>query len=205
MKRCSNASTLCVAMLSVEIIVINLLIFIPSLHLDGDLVTIVTVCLSAFVLALSLLISQLMYDISEDEYHQCGMLLSALEKKIDIFLSAGKEINHEAVTRFDEEYQKILLESSLNHTKIDHEQATKDDNEVVNKYLLKKIIGKCYYTGLYFRWHLLRSDSIYNILTLLGAIAVILVAVYGKKSLSYENTIPEMIINIDNRDLKNSQ
>lgn len=198
MRRCSNASTLCVAMLSVEIIIINLLVFIPSLSLDGNLVTIVTVCLSAFVLVLSLIISQLKYPQREEDYHRCGLRLAELEKKINIFEACNQQITMEKLECFNSEYQAILKESNLNHSLIDWEQALRHVNE--KPYENKKKgadenkedqgnspkRSKCKENRekiwLYIRWHLLRSDSTYNLLTLIGAAIIVLVIMYGKTS-----------------------
>ncbi len=175
MKRCKNASTLCVAMLSLEIIVINLLVFIPSLKLDENIVTIVTVCLSAFVLVLSLLISQLKYDRKEEEYHRCGIQMGALEKRIDIFISSEQEVNYDVVSKYEDEYQKILRDSNLNHLEIDRDQALRNTDEY------KKSSNFGERAWLYIRWHLLMSDSIYNMITALGIAAIIAVAIWGKK------------------------
>lgn len=178
MRRCCNASTLCVAMLSLEIIIINLLIFIPSLSLDGDLVTIITVCLSAFVLVLSLIIAQLKYDKREEEYHKCGMLLSALERRMTVFIASKKERSYETVLNFEKKYQEILRQSNLNHTKVDWEHAI-----IADKSIHENLKHPCWYKlGLMIRWHLLRSDSIYHLLTVLGAVAIILVALYGRET-----------------------
>lgn len=186
MHRCSNASTLCVAMLSVEIIIINLLIFIPSLRLDGNLVTIVTIGLSAFVLVLSLIISQLKYDRREEDYHQCGLRLGELEKKINIFESFNQDITQEILEKFNDQYHAILRESNLNHTQIDWQQALKNtDEKGEEKYASKSKcrLGKLLSSGcLYIRWHFLRSDSVYNLLTLLGALIIVLIIIFGKGS-----------------------
>lgn len=199
MRRCSNASTLCVAMLSVEIIVINLLVFIPSLRLDGNLVTIVTVCLSAFVLVLSLIITHLKYDRREDAYHQCGLRLGDLEKKINIFEASDEHITKNVLEEFNKQYQSILRESNLNHTEIDMERAMRNTDEVKEAYKANPIKWFFRNSWLSIRWHLFRPDSTYNLLTLIGAVIILLVIFYGKEndSITSANTLPEMIINLN--------
>ena len=123
MQRCHNASTLCVAMLSLEIIVINLLVFIPTLNLDDKPITVMTVCLSAFVLVLSLLISQLKYDAKAAEYHRCALELSNLEKKINIYISKDKPETYEMLMNFNGQYAQIIKNSSLNHSTTDFDWA----------------------------------------------------------------------------------
>lgn len=194
MHRCSNASTLCVAMLSVEIIIINLLIFIPSLRLDGNLVTIVTIGLSAFVLVLSLIISQLKYDRREEDYHQCGLRLGELEKKINIFESFNQDVTQESLEKFNDQYHAILRESNLNHTKIDWQQALKNTDENGEEKDASKSKYRFWQPSspvcLYIRWHFLRSDSIYNLLTLLGAVVIVLIIIFGKGSGSIPSDRP---------------
>ena len=164
MKRCHNASTLCIAMLSLEIIVINLLIFIKSLELNDVVITITTVCLSMFVLVLSLIISHLKYEKREEQYHECGLELSNLETDIKIYLACGKEISHETLKYYNDQYNAILRKWNLNHSDIDFEWAIYK-NEKLHK--ASEDINWRKNNLLEVKWHLLRSDSIYHLLTAL--------------------------------------
>lgn len=178
MRRCHNASTLCVALISVEIIVLNLLVFVDNLHLDDKAVTITTVCLSVFVLVLSLIVSQLRYEQREVNYHSCAVNLGNLEKRIRIFKAAGKPITYEILMDLNKEYNSILLISNLNHTTMDHDWAMrKDKDKDKNKQYGENPICLWWHrTWLAIKWYLLRSDSIYHCLTAIGGIAVIAVA-----------------------------
>ncbi len=176
MRRCHNASTLCVALISVEIIVLNLLVFVDDLHLDDKAVTITTVCLSVFVLVLSLIVSQLRYEQRELNYHSCAVNLGNLEKRIRILKAAGKTITYEILMDLNKEYNSILQISNLNHTTMDHDWAMRKD---INKYKQFGDNPICIWwhrTWLAIKWYLLRSDSIYHCLTIIGGIAVIAVA-----------------------------
>ena len=177
MKRCHNASTLCIAMLSLEIIVINLLIFIKSLELNDVVITITTVCLSMFVLVLSLIISHLKYEKREEQYHECGLELSNLETDIKIYLACGKEISHETLKYYNDQYNAILRKWNLNHSDIDFEWAIYK-NEKLHK--ASEDINWRKNNLLEVKWHLLRSDSIYHLLTALGFIAIIFIIVYSQ-------------------------
>lgn len=179
MQRCHIASTLCVAMLSLEIIVINLLVFIPSLHLDDRSVTVITVCLSAFVLVFSLIISQLKYDAKASEYHRCGVELANLEKQIRIYIASGRPETYDVMMGYNGRYAKIIRDSNLNHSTIDYDWAMiKDDKKngktPVSSYQSRKWIWT------YVKWHLLLPDSIYNLITLLGLCAIVFVTVFCK-------------------------
>ncbi len=179
MQRCHNASTLCVAMLSLEIIVINLLVFIPSLHLDDKPITITTVCLSAFVLVLSLIISQLKYDSKAKEYHRCAMELANLERKIKIYISMGKPETYETMMNFNGQYANILKDSDLNHSTTDYDWAIyknerKSGRSPASSYESRK------WEWTYIKWHFLLSDSIYNLITVMGAAAIFFVIIFCK-------------------------
>lgn len=179
MQRCHNASTLCVAMLSLEIIVINLLVFLSSLNLDDEPITVTTVCLSAFVLVLSLLISQLKYDAKAIEYHRCAVELANLEKKILIYISNGKPETYEVMSGFNGQYASIIRNSSLNHSTIDYDWAMikyrKNKGEgPTSSYEYRK------WTWTYIKWHFLLTDSVYNLITFLGACAIVLVMMFCK-------------------------
>jgi hypothetical protein len=176
MRRCHNASTLCVALISVEIIVLNLLVFVDNLHLDDKAVTITTVCLSVFVLVLSLIVSQLRYEQREVNYHSCAVNLGNLEKRIRIFKAAGKPITYEILMDLNKEYNSILLISNLNHTTMDHDWAMRKDKDKDKQYGENPICLWWHRTWLAIKWYLLRSDSIYHCLTAIGGIAVIAVA-----------------------------
>jgi len=176
MKRCHNASTLCIAMLSFEIIVINLLVFIAPLHLDANAVTIATVCLSVFVLVLSLIVSQLKYEQREHNYHQCAVELGSLEKKIRIFKASGKPVTYDVLMNFRGAYDAIIRNSNLNHSTMDHEWAMRNEEEKTRVYRDQPVARFFHYKWLAFKWYFLRSDSIYHVLTILGAVAVVVIA-----------------------------
>lgn len=175
MKRCHNASTLCIAMVSLEIIVINLMVYIKSLQLDTDAVTITTVCLSAFVLVLSLLVSQLKYEQREKTYHQCAVELGNLEKQINIFKASNKPVTYEVLMRFHGLYNSIITKSNLNHSTMDHLWARRNDEEQIEKYKDKPIERWFHNRWLEIKWYLLRSDSLYHLITILGLIAIIVI------------------------------
>ena len=178
MRRCHNASTLCIAMLSLEIIVINLLIFIKSLELNDVVITITTVCLSMFVLVLSLIVSHLKYEKREEQYHECGLELSNLEKDIKIYLVSDKDISHETLKYYNDQYNSILRKWNLNHSNIDFEWAIYKNGKLHKN--APENINWRRNNLLEVKWHLLRSDSIYNLLTFLGFIAIILIIVYSQ-------------------------
>ena len=180
MKRCYNASTLCIAMLSFEIIVLNLLVFIPALRLDSVSITVTTVCLSVFVLVLSLILSQLQYDKKASKFHKCANALKNLENSIDIRISSGESPSIEEIKEFNKDYADIIKTSNLNHSSVDYDwakikEAKKRGDLPFNAYQWRK------WNWTYIKWHFLLSDSIYNLLTILGACAIVVIAICCKE------------------------
>ena len=173
MKRCHNASTLCIAMVSLEIIVINLLIFIKQLELNEVIITITTVGLSMFVLVLSLIVSHLKYEKREEQYHECGLELSNLERDIKIYLTCGTEISHETLKYYNDQYNSILQKWNLNHSDTDFEWAIYKNGKLHKE--TPENVNWRRNTFLEVKWHILRSDSIYHLITALGFIAIILI------------------------------
>lgn len=179
MKRCYNSSTVCVSILSIEIIVINLLVLVQNLYLDSTAVTVTTVCLSVFVLVLSLLISQLQYEKKEECYLKCAMELANLEKEIKIYVESGLPDSYEVKLKYNEKYNLILQKFQINHSTIDYDWAMikmekKEGGKPKNCYELRKWIWT------YIRWHFLLTDSVYNLITVLGACAIVLVPIFCK-------------------------
>ena len=116
--------------------------------------------------------------IREEKYHECGLELSNLEKDIKIYLVSGKDISHETLKYYNNQYNSILRKWNLNHSNIDFEWAIYK-NEKLHKNAPENINWRRN-TLLEVKWHLLRSDSIYNLLTSFGFIAIILIIVYSQ-------------------------
>lgn len=195
MKRCHNASTLCIAMLSLEIIVINLLVFIPTLELGQEVITITTVCLSAFVLVLSLIISQLHYEKKAHEYHVCGIELANLEKEIQIYISCEKPETYEIMMDYNKRYNQIIKKCPFNHNSTCYKRALYNiicKNEPIPiSVKSEKLLSKLENFITFIKWHFLMADSIYNLLTFLGAAAIVATIMYGKNTLSVTEILLE--------------
>lgn len=128
MHRCYVSSTVCVAMLTVTIISVNMLAFFNVDDTQKTLISIVTVILSVFALAVSLLIAFMRYEYREENYHQCGIELDTFNQRLKIRINELQENSNadgiassiEENTRFLEDYYAILKKYDQNHAEIDY-------------------------------------------------------------------------------------
>ena len=93
-------------------------------HLS-DLISIVTIILSTFLLVMSLLFSGLDYEKRMDNYHDCGNELDKLYRDMKLILSYGEEFSSDEMKAKTEDFQaqyfEILHKYNLNHTSFDYE------------------------------------------------------------------------------------
>ena len=182
MHRSHVASTLSVAFLSAAVIGINVLVFLPSFENEDKLITVATIILSLFALVMSLLVALMRYEAKEANYHECGMELRALNKKIEIFiednfdtegnLKEGKEILKEDNEQFLQAYNSILRKCNLNHTEFDYQYAQleypqdfpKSGSEIV---------------GLKFRWHIWDVYLLYYLIAFAPFILMLVLLLVG--------------------------
>lgn len=182
MHRSHVASTLSVAFLSATVIGINVLVFLPSFENEGKLITVATIILSLFALVMSLLVALMRYEAKETNYHECGMELRALNKRIDIFiednfdtegnLKEGKTISKEINEEFQCAYDNILRKYNLNHTEFDYQYAQlgylqdfpKSGSEIMK---------------LKFRWHIWNVYLLYYLIAFVPFILMLVLLLSG--------------------------
>lgn len=111
-------STLSVTFLTVSIIAMNLCIFLPENQAKGTLVTILTIGLSVFVLAISQVIATREYGLRAINFHKCGCELSALLDELNI-LKIRKTVSEDKLKQLYEKYENILMKYDNNHSEID--------------------------------------------------------------------------------------
>lgn len=125
-----NVTTLAIAMLSIYIISLNLLVFIDKYKVYSDELTVVTVVLSTFVLAVSLVISQMQYGEKEYIYHSCGMELNKFLDKLLLYKEEECTLSFEQKKELYIEYSDILKSYNLNHSGLDTLVVTSKDDWV---------------------------------------------------------------------------
>ncbi len=175
MRRCAATSTICIAMLSLEIIVINLLELTPMAEgKDMTLFSALTICLSVFVLVLSVIVNSLDYKSREQNFHACGLRLGDLCKRIDARLRDTTEIRLCEANHYIKEYNSILIESNQNHTTVDNHWALRNDPETKDRYGYdtNQVPYLWYRFRLWIRWNICQTDMVYILLTIAGAACV---------------------------------
>lgn len=95
MRRNRIWSNITLAIFSFYIIVINSLVFIEPFksHNKNDVITLVTIFMSTFILVMSLLVGQRQYESREKTYHDCGKKLSEVKDRIIIEIEEKKELS----------------------------------------------------------------------------------------------------------------
>lgn len=125
MKRNRNASKVAESFFSASIIAISLIALQNHEEHLSDLISIVTIILSTFLLVMSLLFSGLDYEKRMDNYHDCGNELDKLYRDIKLILSYGEEFSSDEMKAKTEDFQAkyfdILHKYNLNHTSFDYE------------------------------------------------------------------------------------
>ena len=125
MKRNRNASKVAESFFSASIIAISLIALQNHEEHLSDLISIVTIILSTFLLVMSLLFSGLDYEKRMDNYHDCGNELDKLYRDMKLILSYGEEFSSDEMKAKTEDFQAkyfdILHKYNFNHTSFDYE------------------------------------------------------------------------------------
>lgn len=125
MKRNRNASKVAESFFSASIIAISLIALQNHEEHLSDLISIVTIILSTFLLVMSLLFSGLDYEKRMDNYHDCSNELDKLYRDMKLILSYGEEFSSDEMKAKTEDFQAkyfdILHKYNLNHTSFDYE------------------------------------------------------------------------------------
>ena len=125
MKRNRDASKVAESFFSASIIAISLIALLKYEKSISDLISIVTIILSTFLLVMSLLFSALGYEKRMDNYHDCGNELDKLYRDMRLILSYGERVSSDEMKAKTEDFQakyfEILHKYNLNHTSFDYE------------------------------------------------------------------------------------
>lgn len=122
-RRIRISSFFSLALLSVYIIAINLMVFIPRFSHYSNNVTVITIALSVLTLVLTLLIDQMDYKKKEENFHCCGIELDKLNQMIRLQIDSKIDIELAKEKEYLDKYYSILLEFNLNHSSFDYKYA----------------------------------------------------------------------------------
>ena len=150
MKRNRDASKVAESLFSASIIAISLIALLKHEERLSDLISIVTIILSTFLLVMSLLFSGLDYEKRMNNYHDCGNELDKLYRDMKLLLSYGEEISSDEMKAKTEDFQakyfEILHKYNLNHTSFDYEYTAVMLNEQ------KDFVGRLVMKFRYYVW-----------------------------------------------------
>lgn len=116
-------STISVSLFSVYIISLNLLVLIPEykrLPLYSNLnITYSTICLSVFILAISLIITSMNFKLRADKFHECGRRIDDIYNKVCMWKNTENYPSNYELESISSGYLNIL-DKYENHTRIDY-------------------------------------------------------------------------------------
>lgn len=153
MRRNRIWSNITLAIFSFYIIVINSLVFIEPFKSHNDVITLVTIFMSTFILIMSLLVGQRQYESRERTYHECGKKLSYLKDRIALDLEEKQELSYKEKEVFLEQYNEILNQYNLNHVEFDYKWAHKNLREHPFNYIW--LVLRYYIFDVYFAYALM--------------------------------------------------
>lgn len=170
MKRNRDASKVAEAMLSASIIGISLI----ALQCQGLAIqmNVITIILSTFLLALSLLFQGLGYEKRMENYHSCGNELNRLYRLMEHDTKVlSEEEQKSKELEYLQQYEDILVNYNLNHTSFDY------------KYSLAQMkdekVGFCSRNWLRLRYYVL---DVYVLYWLIAIVPMIWIALYFIRS-----------------------
>lgn len=173
MKRCRVSSTMATTLLSVDVVAINLIAFLPSQQcpkIQAN-ITVFTIVLSVFILAMSLLVYLLDYSSRENNYHNCGVELTNLNDRLSFFIKSmtPEEISQqgqEMTEKYLRDYQTIISKYNLNHSEFDYVYTSLQNKGADSK---PNRLTKLWYES---RWYIFDVNTIYLLLSILPIICI---------------------------------
>lgn len=153
MRRNRIWSNITLAIFSFYIIVINSLVFIEPFKSHNDVITLVTIFMSTFILIMSLLVGQRQYESRERTYHECGKKLSYLKDRITLDLEEKQELSCQEKDFFLRQYNEVLNQYNLNHVEFDYRWAYRNFKESPTDYVW--LCLRYYIFDIYFAYALM--------------------------------------------------
>lgn len=174
MKRSRVSSTMATTLLPVDVLAINLIAFLPSQQCPKiqTNITVLTIILSVFILAMSLLVYLLDYSSREKNYHNCGVDLTNLNDKLRFEIkSMTSDKPEQQVKCINEQYladyQIIISKYNLNHSEFDYIYTSLQNKESDIK---SNRVKKFWYK--YLRWYIFDVNTLYLLLSILPIIVI---------------------------------
>ena len=168
-------STISLLMFSVAIIGLNLLVFINTDNkVFNNFITVITVILSTFALALTAVVNQMEYNERRIDFLNCGNKINEL---LEIILANNeKDIPKQDRCKYLEKYKIIIYSCKYNPSQLDFLRATTRDSYVNSLNMMLSECNKLKRTCWYYQiWLLIRcyvfDSSVIYILFIVASIA----------------------------------
>ena len=168
MKRYYYFSNVSMALTSVSIVGVNLLPFLDEYSNKSNLITILTIIFSVYVLVISLLSTQARFDKKAENYHACGCELTEYNDMLQIYIKKNRTLNIEEKKEFIRKYNLIIKQYNLNHSSIDYYRGLIEGGEKVEKFTLVKN---------YLQWYFFNWGTVFVLISILIPIISICVII----------------------------
>ena len=130
MARSKIASKVVESFLSASIIAISLIALIGDKDKDtSDMISVITIILSTFLLVISLLFSYLEYDKRYEKYMSCAMELGEIHREMDMLKETNSPLNTNDEKALLDKYNAVLHRYDINHTSFDYQYYMASQNE----------------------------------------------------------------------------
>lgn len=115
-------STITISLVSVYIICINLLVFLPNrpIILSEINITLSTISLSIFVIVISIIVNNMSYKHLSHRFHDCGREITVVYDKLCLLRADSEKVNKEDLEEITTQYNSILRKYDINHTTLDY-------------------------------------------------------------------------------------
>ncbi|WP_339711771.1 SLATT domain-containing protein [uncultured Kriegella sp.] len=116
-------STITISLVSVYIICINLLVFVPNRPkiLSDINITLSTIGLSIIVIVISIILNNMGYKHLSNRFHDCGREIAIIYDKLCLLKIKSENVSLEDLEEISTEYNSVLRKYNINHSSLDYE------------------------------------------------------------------------------------
>ncbi|MCX2680267.1 SLATT domain-containing protein [Galbibacter sp. EGI 63066] len=115
-------STITISLVSIYIICINLLVFVPNRPpiLSEINITLSTISLSILVIVISIILNNMSYKHLSHRFHDCGREITIVYDKLCLLKADSEKVRKEDLEEITNQYNSILRKYDINHTPLDY-------------------------------------------------------------------------------------
>lgn len=122
-------STITISLVSVYIICINLLVFVPNRPkiLSDINITLSTIGLSIIVIVISIILNNMGYKHLSHRFHDCGREITIIYDKLCLLKIRSENVSLEDLEEISTEYNSVLRKYDINHSSLDYKVFQKNN------------------------------------------------------------------------------